>query len=256
MSGTLKVVLIGSRGRMGAMLLQSLHAAGISASGADQPLADAGLDGLCAAANLVLLCVPIAAMPEALHALRPHLNVQVLADIASVKVRPMEHMQEAYDGPVVGTHPLFGPETRGDTRVAVCPGAHAGEDDIRLVEACFARIGCATFRTTAQEHDNATAYIQGLNFVTSAAYFATLADHPECLPFLTPSFQRRKEAARTMLTEDGPLFEALFEANPASQAAVRSYRTFLNLAAGGDLSMLRARAAWWWNKGTGSCNSI
>jgi prephenate dehydrogenase len=229
------------------MLLQRLHAAGISASGADKPLEDA--DGLCASANLVLLCVPIAAMPEALRALRPHLNArQVLVDIASVKVRPMAHMQEAYAGPVVGTHPLFGPEPPDDPKVAVCPGAQAGEHELRLVEELFARIGCATFRTTAQEHDKAAAYIQGLNFVTSAAYFATLAEHPEYLPFLTPSFQRRKEAARTMLTKDGPLFEALFEANPASQDAVRSYRAFLNLAAGGDLSLLRELAAWWWDR--------
>jgi len=243
------VTLIGSRGRMGSVLLQRMRAAGISASGADQPLADAGLDSLCATADLVLICVPIAAMPEVLRALRPHLNTrQVLADISSVKVQPMAHMQEAYAGPVVGTHPLFGPELPDDPRVAICPGARAGEENIRLVEGIFVRIGCAVFRTTAQEHDEAAAYIQGLNFVTSAAYFATLADHPECLPFLTPSFRRRKEAARTMLTKDGPLFEALFEANPASQDAVRSYRAFLNLAAGGDLSLLRERALWWWNK--------
>ena len=248
MNGTPHVALIGSRGRMGSMLLQRLHAAGVSASGADQPLADAGLDEICAAAKLVLLCVPIAAIPEAVRALHPHLRArQVLADIASVKVRPVTQMQEAYAGPVVGTHPLFGPEPPDEPRVAVCPGAMAGEDDIRLVEDIFARIGCVTFRTTPQEHDEAAAYIQGLNFVTTAAYFATLADQPGCVPFLTPSFQRRKEAARTMLTEDGPLFEALFEANPASQDAVRSYRAFLNLAAGGDLSLLRERALRWWH---------
>ena len=243
----MKVALIGSRGRMGSVLLMRLRAAGISASGADQPLADADLDGLCATADLVLLCVPIAAMPDVLRVLRPHLNTRhVLADIASVKVQPMAHMQEAHAGPVVGTHPLFGPESPGEMRVAVCPGAQAGEEALILVEELFTRIGCSVFRTTAKEHDEAAAYIQGLNFVTSAAYFATLAEHPECLPFLTPSFQRRKEAARTMLNEDGPLFEALFEANPASQDAVRSYRAFLNLAAGGDLSLLREKALWWW----------
>ncbi|MDR2695937.1 MAG: prephenate dehydrogenase/arogenate dehydrogenase family protein [Deltaproteobacteria bacterium] len=246
MNGAPHVALIGSRGRMGSMLLQRMRDAGILASGADQPLADAGLDGLCATADLVLLCVPIAAMPDALHTLRPHLDKQVLADIASVKVRPVAHMEEAYAGPVVGTHPLFGPDARGGQRVAVCRGTRAGEEHLRLVEAIFARIGCEPFRTTAQAHDEAAAYIQGLNFVTSAAYFAALAEHPEFLPFLTPSFQRRREAARTMFTEDGPLFEALFEANPAGQDAVRSYRAFLNLAAGGDLSLLRERALWWW----------
>ena len=247
MSSTLHVALLGSLGRMGTMLLRRLHAAGISASGADKPLTDAILRELCAAADIVLLCVPIAAMPEALRMLRPHLDGrQVLADIASVKIQPMSQMQEAYAGPVVGTHPLFGPETSGDLRVAVCPGAQAGEEHLLLVEELFTRIGCAVFRTTAQEHDEAAAYIQGLNFVSSAAYFATLAEHPEFLPFLTPSFQRRKEAARTMLTDDGQLFGALFEANPAGQNAVRSYRTILNLAAGGDLSLLRERALWWW----------
>ena len=247
MNGAPHTALLGSRGRMGSMLLRRLHAAGISACGEDQPLADACLRTLCAAADIVLLCVPIAAMPEALRKLRPHLNGrQVLADIASVKIQPIAHMQEAYAGPVVGTHPLFGPEASGDLRVAVCPGAQAGEADILLVEELFTRIGCAAFRTTAQEHDEAAAYIQSLNFVTSAAYFAALAEHPEFLPFLTPSFQRRKEAAHSMITKDGPLFEALFEANPASQDAVRKYRAFLNLAAGGDLSLLRERALWWW----------
>ena len=249
MNSKLTVALVGSRGRMGAMLLRRMQAAGISVSGTDQPLADADLDGFCATADVVLLCVPIAALPEALHVLRPHLQArQVLADIASVKIQPMAHMQEAYAGPVVGTHPLFGPESAGELRVAVCPGAQAGEEDSRLVEELFTRIGCTVFRTTAQEHDEAAAYIQGLNFVTSAVYFAALAERPEFLPFLTPSFQRRKEAARTMLTDDGALFEALFEANPASQNAVRSYRTFLNLAVGGDLSLLRERALWWWGK--------
>jgi len=247
MNSPLNVALIGSRGRMGSMLLKRLRDAGVSASGADQPLADAGLGELCAAADVVLLCVPISAMPQALAELLPHLNArQVLADIASVKMRPMAHMQEAYAGPVVGTHPLFGPQSSEALRVAVCPGARAGEEHLRLVEELFTRVGCTVFRTTAKEHDDAVAYIQGLNFVTSAAYFAALAEHPEFLPFLTPSFQRRKEAARTMLTEDGPLFEALFEANPAGQEAVRSYRAFLNLAAGGDLSLLRAKALWWW----------
>ena len=246
MNGNPRVSLIGSRGRMGSMLLQRMRDAGLAASGADQPLADAGLARLCAAADIVLLCVPIAAMPSALRALRPHLAGQVLADIASVKVRPMAHMEEAYAGPIVGTHPLFGPDAQSGQRVAVCPGARAGEEHLGLVEEIFTRIGCTAFRTTAQAHDEAAAYIQGLNFVTSAAYFAALAEHPEFLPFLTPSFQRRREAARTMFTEDGPLFEALFDANPAGQDAVRSYRAFLNLAAGGDLSLLRERALWWW----------
>ena len=49
-----------------------------------------------------------------------------------------------------------------------------------------------------------------------------------------------------MLTKDAELFEGLFEANPFAQDAVRQYRSMLNIAAGGDVSVLVDRALWWW----------
>lgn len=75
------------------------------------------------------------------------------------------------------------------------------------------------------------ARIQGMNFITSLAYFALLAGEDDLLPFLTPSFDRPQgRAARKMLTEDARLFAGLFEANPHSHEAVRQYRQILNLA--------------------------
>ena len=247
MTGAAKITLIGDTGRMGSMLRARMEVAGLPTTGADRPLNPEKLAGACCGASLVLLCVPIAAMPEVLAALVPHMDgSQILADIASVKIQPLKEMQAAYNGPIIGTHPLFGPENPGEAHVAVCPGTNARQEDIGLLERILTRIGCLPFRCTADEHDEAVAYIQGLNFVTSAAYFAALAERPDFLPFLTPSFMRRKDVARTMLTQDAPLFESLFDANPAAQDAVRRYRAFLNLAAGGDLSLLISRAAWWW----------
>jgi hypothetical protein len=49
-----------------------------------------------------------------------------------------------------------------------------------------------------------------------------------------------------MITEDAELFEGLFEANPSSQDAVRSYRSILNIAAGGDINVIVERALLWW----------
>lgn len=247
---TKSILLVGDTGRMGSMLHARLSAAGLSVRGVDRPLEHEKY-ALCRDASLVLLCVPIAALSEVSARISPYLDgSQVLADIASVKMQPLAQMQAAYSGPVVGTHPLFGPDggkhADASPRVAICPGDAARERDVQLLESIFARIGCVSFRTTAERHDEAAAFIQGLNFITSAAYFATLAEHTEFLPFLTPSFTRRMEAARNMFTHDGKLFEALFEANPAGQEAVRRYRSYLNLAAGGDISLLRERAAWWW----------
>ena len=132
--------------------------------------------------------------------------------------------------------------------VCITPGAAATDTHIGLVEGLFKDMGCTTFRSTAEAHDSAAASIQGLNFISSLAYFATLAEHEELLPFITPSFRRRLEASRKLLTEDAPLFEWLFEANPMSQESIRQYRSFLNVAAGGDVNVLVQRAQWWWKE--------
>lgn len=264
----MSVVILGARGRMGQLLLRRWQEAGVpgpegcgpngnnlevrgpDARGLDVPLTAQDMAQACAGATVVLCCIPAAALREALHVLIPHMPSDcVLADITSVKVYPMEIMEKLWPGPVVGTHPLFGPSPAPDMElpVTISPGARATEEHVALVEGLFHRLGCRTFRTTAEQHDKAMAAIQGLNFISSLAYFATLAQHEELLPFLTPSFRRRQEAARKLLTEDAALFEGLFEANPYSQKLVRQYRNFLNIAAGGDINLLAARASWWWD---------
>lgn len=244
-----KTVLVGARGRMGAMLMARAAEAGLPVSGADLPLTPEILAPTCENADLALICVPAAVLEATLAKVCPHLpSAAVLADITSVKEQPLRQMEQIWPGPVVGTHPLFGPrpEPDADLPVAVTPGHNANEQHLALVEGFFTALGCRIFQTTAQKHDQAMARIQGMNFITSLAYFALLAGQDDLLPYLTPSFDRRKAAARKMLTEDAQLFAGLFEANPHSHEAVRQYRQMLNLAAAGDIDLLCQRAQWWW----------
>lgn len=234
---------------MGAMLCAKAAAAGLNVAGADLPLAPESLALPAKTQELALICVPAAVFESTLAKVCPHLPPNaVLADITSVKEQPLRQMEQAWPGPVVGTHPLFGPkpEPGADLPVAVTPGHKATEAHLALAEGFFTALGCRIFRTTAQKHDQAMARIQGMNFITSLAYFALLAGEDDLLPFLTPSFDRRRAAARKMLTEDARLFAGLFEANPHSHEAVRQYRQILNLAAAGDIDLLCERAQWWW----------
>lgn len=263
-----KILLVGSRGRMGGMLLARARAAGLPVVAldiapdvppAEAPGVPAGggtglfdeeeLRAACADAELVLLCVPAAALRETAVRLCPHLPPEaVLSDIVSVKEQPMRQMAAVWPHAVVGTHPLFGPRPPegDDLPVAITPDVDAPEEAVRRVERFFSALGCRCFRTTAGEHDRAMARVQNMNFITTLAYFALLAGEEELLPYITPSFRRRQAAARKMLTEDGAMFCALFEANPYSHEAVRQYRQMLNIAAGGDIDLLCRRARWWW----------
>ena len=244
-----KTVIVGSTGRMGVMLLGRARAAGLTVEGVDVPLTPEILGPACAGADVAIICVPAAVFKEVIAAVCPHLpSTAVLTDITSVKEIPLQQMEAAWAGPVVGTHPLFGPqpEPEADQPVAIVPGANAGQEHLELASGFFTALGCRVFCTTAEKHDKAMARIQNMNFITSLAYFALLAGQDELLPFLTPSFLRRQTAARKMLTEDARMFAGLFEANPYSYEAVRQYRQMLNLAAAGDIDLLCQRARWWW----------
>lgn len=131
-----------------------------------------------------------------------------------------------------------------DPRVAVTPGR--GEGAPEAVRGVFARAGFSPFASTAEEHDRAMAVVQGLNFITTTAYLAAARQTPGIENFRTPSFERRLEAARKMLTQDRELFQLISEDNPFCRRPCASSRPTWTSAAGGDLDLLSARASWWW----------
>ena len=244
------IAMVGARGGMGKLIAAKSRAVGIEVRELGRPLTPADIRAAVAGAELVLVSVPVYATAEVTALLAPHLAApQILADVGSVKTLPIAAMVEGYAGPVVGTHPLFGPEPAADDglRVAVMDG-RPGLDRwaTELVAAWCRRVGFAPFASTAEEHDRAAAYVQGLNFVTTVAYLAAQTAGDAVAKYLTPSFARRLAAAEKLITKDAALFTALFEANPYSHETVRNYRNFLNIAAGGDIDLLVRRAEAWW----------
>lgn len=246
---SMQTLVVGSRGRMGRMLLSRAAENNLPVAGVDLPLDDSILQQECAGTDLALLCVPARNVREVAEKICPFLPARaILSDITSVKEMPMRQMAAVWPGAVVGTHPLFGPASQpdDDLPVAIVPGDHASPSDVEKVETFFERLGFRTFECTAARHDEAMARIQNMNFITNLAYFALLADNPDLLPFMTPSFLRRKNAAAKMLTEDAAMFAGLFEANPHSHETVRQYRKMLNVAASGDIDLLLRKAQRWW----------
>ncbi len=248
------LALVGARGGMGKIIATRCREAGIDVRELDRPLTKEKLAAAITGADLVLVSVPVYATAEVAALVAPRMDGrQILADVGSVKTLPINGMTAHYAGPVVGTHPLFGPAPGPDDalRVAVMdgrPGADAWATE--AVAAWCERIGFTPFASTAEEHDKAAAYVQGLNFVTTLAYLAAQAAGGEVRNYLTPSFTRRLNAAEKLITKDAALFAALFEANPYSHEAVRNFRSFLNLAVGGDVDLLVRRAEAWWTAET------
>ncbi len=247
--GFTSLAIVGAAGQMGGLFCQRAEDLGLAVAKVHRQLAEEELLRL-SRAQLVILSVPVTAMEMVLARVVPYLSPgAVLADVCSVKAIPLKQMLAAYDGPVVGTHPLFGPVIpKGFTpRVAVVEGRDPAA--ARAVSGLFEGMGFFPFSSTAEEHDRSVALVQGLNFTTTVAYLAAMRHIPGIEQYVTPSFLRRLESAHKMLTQDKDLFAILAETNPYSQDAVRLFRSYLNLAAGGDTDLLAARAQKWWPPG-------
>ena len=245
------LAIIGSKGRMGSMLLEAWamsHAVrGVDLDG-DGILRPEETAEALSGSDAVFLCVPAPAMPEVLDIVTPRMHRrQILADVCSVKINPMREMEERFSGPVMGTHPLFGPENeRSGAKVALVAGKNAHTEHEALVTGLFAELGAECFMTTAEEHDKAVAISQSLHFALSAAYFATAANHKGLEPYITPSFNRYREAAKKELTVNAPMFCEFSKANPMLPEALEAVRVLLNNAKNGALPEIAAQASRWY----------
>lgn len=243
------VAVVGAKGQMGNFLALRCEKSGILVSRLDQPLEEADLERGLSEVDLVLLCVPVTAMAEVLEKVVPHMGKDtILADVGSVKEEPLRQMRRAWDGPIVGTHPLFGPviPTDFDPTVALIPGREEDSEAVKAVADLIERIGFSGFESTEEEHDRSMAMIQSLNFSSSIAFLACARELPNIEKFVTPSFRRRLDSARKMVTQDRDLFVTISEANQFGHESIRLFRAFLSLAAAGDMDLLAERASWWW----------
>lgn len=243
------VAIVGANGQMGGLFAQEFAKKGCHVTPLTRPYSDEDISEALAGCDMLMLSVPVTAMDAVLDQMLPHLApTTILCDVGSVKVMPMKAMLARFDGPVVGTHPLFGPVIPEgfEPKVAVIPGRESDAPAADAVTALMESCGYACFDSTAEDHDMAMAFIQGLNYTSTVAFLAAARDVDGIENFVTPSFNRRLDSARKMLTMDAELFEVISESNPFLQETNRKFMSYLSLAAGGDLELLAGRAQWWW----------
>ena len=172
-----------------------------------------------AACPVVILAVPVEALAETAAAIAPHLTTgAVVIDVGSVKVLPGRVLAEGLPDHVyiVGTHPLFGPQSARDGiaghRIAVC--RVRGDRSARRVAAfCRSALKLKVFRVSAEDHDREAAVVQGLTHLIARVLLAM-----EPLPnrMTTTSFDRIMQAVEMVRHDSPAVFRAIERDNPFS----------------------------------------
>ena len=167
-----------------------------------------------ARSEILLLAVPLAALPGLLAALAPHLRPgQVVVDTCSVKEEPARLMRALLPEGVelIGSHPMFGPASartglRG-AQVVLCP--LRGRGWRRLGAVLRVRHGLQVIVTTPEQHDAEAALSQGLTHLLGRA-MAGMGPAPR---IRTRSFELMMEAL-SMVAGDAPeVYEAVTAGN-------------------------------------------
>lgn len=196
---------------------RSIDAAVLPCGARPAPLAEA------AAQDVVVLAVPFGALGEAASAIAPWLRPGALvADVCSLKVKPLAILRDVLPDHVdiVGTHPLFGPQSGGagvgGLRIAVSPVRGRRAAIVRRF--LEKRMGLAAFEIAPEDHDREMAYVQGLTHLLSRILVAM---EIPALRHTTPTFDHMMRMVESVRHDTDELYRTITLENPYS-AEVRT----------------------------------
>jgi prephenate dehydrogenase len=217
--------LIGGEGKMGSLFHRLFAGQGYRVRSAG-PQPDPGYGGLVAESDVVIVTVPITETVAVIRRIAPLLRPgQLLLDFTSIKREPVEAMLEAGSW-VIGCHPLFGPmpDPRGQN-VVLCP-ARPGPC-LPWLEEALRRLGMTPVEMTAQAHDEAMAFIQGLTHFLNIAFARTLqtrgADIEALLRVCSPVYQVLFAMLSRILSGDAHLYGQIQILNRENLPVLREF---------------------------------
>ncbi len=178
-----------------------------------------------AAQDIVVLAVPLAHLAETAQRIASHLRPGTLVlDVCSLKTKPLGLLEMLLppEVDIVGTHPLFGPQSGRDgiagLRIAVCPGRGGRARLVaRFLERAF---GLEVMCATAAEHDRQMAYVQGLTHLIARIVVAM--DLPP-LDHATGTFEHLVRMVDTVRFDSDELFRTIVRENPFSAEMRRRF---------------------------------
>ena len=128
--------------------------------------------------DMVIVTVPIEDTVRVITRLQGRLKPDtVLADFTSHKTEPMAAMLATHPGPVLGMHPMHGPDVPNLSKqlMVVCPGRRAEQAEW-FIQQC--RLwGMRVIERDAEEHDRAMDLVQGLRHFVALLHGSFMRRH-------------------------------------------------------------------------------
>lgn len=227
------IVIIGGNGQLGSIFMKAFAASGYRVDSLSRKNAQ-DADRLLENPMLVIVCVPIDVTESVIAGLKKLPKDCVLTDFTSVKTKPLAAMLKAHEGPVMGLHPMFGPDIASLAKqVIVCCSGRMDEECAWVLEQM--RIwGARIEKVTASEHDAAMSLIQALRHFTTFVYGAYLsrtgADLNTLVRLSSPIYRLELMMVGRLFAQDPMLYADIILSAKQNLDNIRTYAECIDKA--------------------------
>lgn len=205
-----EILVVGGRGGMG-----SLYASVLKKSKHHVHIIDQGdwdkLDDIADNLDLAIVSVPIRVTDEVIKKLTPSLKEDtVLVDFTSNKTGPLQTMLDEHSGPVIGLHPMHGPDVHNLSKqlLVICRGrrAEAGQWFLDQCELWGMRL----LEADPEKHDHVMNMVQGLRHFVALLHGSFMKEYdlkPEdILQFSSPIYRAELMMTGRIFAQNAELY--------------------------------------------------
>jgi len=182
---------------------------------------------LLADAGMVIVSVPIHLTEDVIARLPKLPDDCILVDLASVKNKPLQAMLAAHEGPVVGLHPMFGPDVASLAKqvVVYCDGREPEAYQWLLEQ--LQVWGARLHKISAVEHDQNMAFVQALRHFATFAYGLHLSEEnveiEQLLALSSPIYRLELAMVGRLFAQDPQLYADIIMSSENNISLIKRY---------------------------------
>ena len=221
-----RIVIIGGAGKLGQVFVRMFTLSGYQVDVLEKDDWEQS-PKLFSAAGLVVVSVPINITTEVILQLQQLPQHCILIDLTSTKAQPLAAMLAVHQGPVLGLHPMFGPDIVSMAKQVViyCEGRQPEKYQWLLEQ--MAIWGAKLTIAQPLEHDKAMTLVQGMRHFTSFVYGQHLAaenpDLAQLLDFSSPIYRLELAMVGRLFAQDPTLYADIIFSSTDNRAMLSRY---------------------------------
>ena len=221
-----KIVVIGGNGQLGQIFVDLFNRSGYQVSILEQTDWPNSAN-ILADASLVIVAVPIRLTSTIIQKLDSLPNDCILVDITSIKATPLDEMLKIHNGPVLGLHPMFGPDVTGLVKqtIIACEGRYPEQYQWLLEQ--FNVWGAKIYSVDAQAHDQAMSMVQVMRHFSTITYGYHLmsegADIAQLVEMSSPIYRLELIMVGRLFAQNPELYTDIIFSNQGNVAMMKRF---------------------------------